>query len=771
MSEQSVEITVNGKTVSAKPGEMVIAAAERAGDFIPRFCYHPRMSSVGMCRQCLVEIDTGRGPMLQPSCMVPVSPGMTVDTESETTKRAQEGILELLLANHPLDCPVCDKGGECPLQDQAFSHGPGESRYIEEKRHYEKPIEISSLIMLDRERCVLCDRCTRFADEVAGDPLIHFVERGNATQVMTYPDEPFSSHFSGNTAQICPVGALTAKPYRFKARPWDLEQVNSTCTSCSVGCEISVHSSRDQVLRYQGIDNDDVNWGWLCDRGRFNFESIHAEGRVTEPLIKTADGHQATSWNAAMSITTDLLKSALESTGPSSIGVIGGARGTNEDAWAWAQLCSALGIDRRDPQLGDGLPAALLGMPRATIREMASASTVVLMAPDLKEELPVLYLRLRDAVVNGSTKIIEFTSTGSGLTRHAWRSVRHGAGDISDVVTATLADPDVQSQLTSGPVVVIAGRSNLATSAEVEFAAVQQLVASVDGATVLPALRRGNVVGALQAGLAPSSPQHDSTATLTAAAGGSIEVLVLLGSDPLADFPDRELAIAGLNGAGRVVSITGHMNASSVAADVVLPAAVMSEKAGSTTNLEGRISSVSKKVNTPGVARADWMIAVELADRLGSNLGVDSVEEISAQLASAGAGVGTVWSVPFEVTSSETSVSPKGGYDIDLVVSRVMYDGGVATASSPSLAGLAQGRAVAVNPDVLEQLGVSTGDMIRLVSERGSVELPVCPDGRLSRDTVWAAFGQPDRESGHGDIRALISSSAPVSRVRIERVS
>ena len=232
MSEQSVEITVNGKTISAEPGEMVIAAAERAGEFIPRFCYHPRMSSVGMCRQCLVEIDTGRGPMLQPSCMVPVSPGMTVDTESDTTKQAQEGILELLLANHPLDCPVCDKGGECPLQDQAFSHGPGESRYIEEKRHYEKPIDISSLIMLDRERCVLCDRCTRFADEVAGDPLIHFVERGNATQVMTYPDEPFSSHFSGNTAQICPVGALTAKPYPFKARPWDLEQANSTCTLC-----------------------------------------------------------------------------------------------------------------------------------------------------------------------------------------------------------------------------------------------------------------------------------------------------------------------------------------------------------------------------------------------------------------------------------------------------------------------------------------------------------------------------------------------------------
>jgi len=771
MSEQSVEITVNGKTVSAKPGEMVIAAAERAGEFIPRFCYHPRMSSVGMCRQCLVEIDTGRGPMLQPSCMVPVAPGMTVDTESDTTKRAQEGILELLLANHPLDCPVCDKGGECPLQDQAFSHGLGESRYVEEKRHYEKPIDISSLIMLDRERCVLCDRCTRFADEVAGDPLIHFVERGNATQVMTYPDEPFSSHFSGNTAQICPVGALTAKPYRFKARPWDLEQVNSTCTSCSVGCEISVHSSRDRVLRYQGIDNDDVNWGWLCDRGRFNFESIHAEGRVTEPLINTADGHQSTSWNAAMSITTDLLNEALSAKGPSSIGVIGGARGTNEDAWAWAQLCSTLGVDRHDPQLGDGLPSALLGMPRASIRDMASAATVVLMAPDLKEELPVLYLRLRDAVMNGSTKIIEFTSTGSGLTRHAWRSIRHGAGDMSSVISETLADADVQAQLSSGSVVVIAGRSNLGTSSAVEFAAIQQLVSSIEGASVLPALRRGNVVGALQAGLAPTSDEFDTSSILTAAASGAIEVLVLLGSDPLADFPDRALAIAALKGAGRVISITGHMNASTVTADVVLPAAVMSEKPGTTTNLEGRVSSVAKKVNTPGVARADWMIAVELADRLGYDLGVTSVDEISDRLASSGAGLGSVWSVPFQPNSTEVNVAPKGGYDIDLVVSRVMYDGGVATASSPSLAGLANGRAVAVNPAVLEQLGVSSGDVVRLVSEQGSAELPVCPDDRLGRETVWAAFGQPERDSGYGDVRALISASAPVSRVRIERVS
>ena len=233
-----------------------------------------------MCRMCLVDIDTGRGPMLQPSCMVTVAPDMKVETESPAAKRAQEGVIELLLANHPFDCPVCDKGGECPLQDQAYSHGPGESRYVEEKRHFEKPIPISDLVLLDRERCILCDRCTRFADEVAGDALIHFTQRGNETQVMTFPDLPFSSYFSGNTVQICPVGALTATPYRFKARPWDLAESETTCTTCSVGCRMTVQSSRDHLVRHLGVDNDAVSWGWLCDRGRFNFEAVNSTERL-----------------------------------------------------------------------------------------------------------------------------------------------------------------------------------------------------------------------------------------------------------------------------------------------------------------------------------------------------------------------------------------------------------------------------------------------------------------------------------------------------------
>ncbi len=292
-----------------------------------------------MCRQCLVEIDTGRGAMLQPCVHDHRRARHEGRTESPTAKRAQEGILELLLANHPLDCPVCDKGGECPLQDQAFTHGPGESRYVEEKRHYEKPIPISDLVLLDRERCILCDRCTRFADEVAGDKLIHFINRGNDTQVDTFPDEPFASYFSGNAVQICPVGALTAKPYRFKARPWDLEQAEATCTTCSVGCRISVQSSRDQIVRHQGVDTErSVNWGWLCDRGRFNFEAVD----MPAPARRAARAHASRDIGRPRGRPRCGIAVQADPVGGFDRPARRGPR-TNEEAYAWAQLADALG--------------------------------------------------------------------------------------------------------------------------------------------------------------------------------------------------------------------------------------------------------------------------------------------------------------------------------------------------------------------------------------------------------------------------------------------
>ncbi len=419
-AETSVNITVNGKAVAANPGELVIDAAERNGVYIPRFCYHHRMEPVGMCRMCLVEVDTGRGPALSPSCMLTVSPDMVVETESPVAKKAQDGILEFLLINHPLDCPVCDKGGECPLQDHTIAFGPGESRFVEEKRHYEKPISISDNVYLDRERCILCDRCTRFAKDVAGDTLIHFQDRGNGTQVNTFPDHPFASYFSGNTVQICPVGALTAKPYRFKARPWDLDVVESTCQSCAVGCRIVIDSSRNEVLRYVGVDSDPVNWSWLCDKGRFGFEAVGSADRLGAPLVKGTDGTLVESrWSDALAQASRTIKAGLDRSGPSGIAVIGGARLTNESAYAWAKLAKGvIGTDHVDAQLGDGLPADLVaGLPRATIDEACAAgSTLVVLGSDPKDELPVLFLRIRDAVTRHGATVVELSPTETSLS-------------------------------------------------------------------------------------------------------------------------------------------------------------------------------------------------------------------------------------------------------------------------------------------------------------------------------------------------------------------
>ncbi len=773
----AVPITLNGREIVARKGETIIVAADREGDYIPRFCYHPRMEAVGMCRQCMVEVDTGRGPMLQPACMITVSPEMKVETDTPMAKRAQEGILELLLANHPLDCPVCDKGGECPLQDQAFSHGPGESRYVEQKRNYEKPIALSDHVLLDRERCILCDRCTRFADEVAGDKLIHFIHRGNATEVNTFPDEPFSSYFSGNVVQICPVGALTAKPYRFKARPWDLEQVESTCTTCSVGCRISVHSSRDQLLRFQGVDtgadSDSVNWGWMCDRGRFNFDSIESDHRLAAPKVRGEAGLSDTSWSAAMALAKQLIEDA------DSIGLLGGARSTNEGAFAWAQLADAIGIAHRDAQLGDGLPAATLGLPRATIDDAANAATVILVGPDLKEELPVLYLRLRDAAERGHTKLIEFSSQSTGVTRYAWRSIRHAPGMGSAEIAKALADPAIAEQIASGDVVLVAGRSNLAVSESSALAAVRAVLDAVPTATVLPALRRGNVVGALQLGLAPSEGELDALATLRAAADGRLDLLVLLGADPINDCPDADPARRAIAGARRIISIDTFPSESTQQADLVLAAAAFGEQRGTTTNLEGRVSRLNQKVTVHGTARPDWMIAVELAAQLGHDLGVGSVDEVTAAIAAtvpayssatpdaidSADGVLAV-AATTELPVAALSETQPSGYDYRLVVSRKLYDRAVGTAMSPSLSKLPIGAGAHLHPADLARVGEPDGAEVKLISASGSVVLPLVADETVQRGTVWAPFNQAG-----ADITDIVDSSAAVTDVRIERLS
>ena len=688
----------------------------------------------------------------------------------------QEGILELLLANHPLDCPVCDKGGECPLQDQAFSHGPGESRYIEEKRHYEKPIAISDLVFLDRERCILCDRCTRFADEVAGDPLIHFNGRGNNTHITTFPDEPFSSYFSGNTVQICPVGALTAKPYRFKARPWDLSQQESTCTTCSVGCRTVVQSSRDELVRVMGVDSDPVNHGWLCDRGRFNFEAVKSGDRITTPLMCLTDDFEPATWNAAISEVAALINEAVTAAGAGSVAIIGGSRGTNEDAFAWARLGhEVIGTHHVYAQMGDGLPVGALGLERATIDEAASAATVVLLSPDLKEELPVLYLRLRRAAEQRTTRLIEFSPKQTGLTKYAWKHYGYEPGQQTRMVAEALADPAVAAQLAKGPVVIVAGRANLAESTTNTVAALQQLQAAVPSSKVLPAYRRGNVVGALQMGMRNTGDGLDVRNILKAAGEGKIECLIVVGADPLTDFADSTLARRGIEGARRLVVIDSFLTPTAQQASVVLPASMWSEKAGTHTNLEGRVTALAQQVTPAGTSRADWMMAAEVALELGTDFGYNTVADITADIASKVPGYEALAEVlPADGVltgrNPELSLAPVAGtlpernaYDFRLVVSRSLYDNATITMHSPSLAGLAQPGGVKVHPLDLDRVGAAEGDNVRVSNARGAVVLKVSTDAQVLRGTAWVPFNR----SGSG-VGELIDCFADVNDVRIE---
>ncbi|MET0802636.1 MAG: molybdopterin-dependent oxidoreductase, partial [Acidimicrobiales bacterium] len=692
-------------------------------------------------------------------------------------------------------------GGECPLQDQTIAYGPGESRFVEEKRHYAKPIPVNDVVLLDRERCILCDRCTRFAKDVAGDPLISFIGRGAATQVNTFPDHPFSSYFSGNTVQICPVGALTAGPFRFRARPWDLANAESTCTTCSVGCRVAIQSSRDEVLRYSGVDVDPVNWGWLCDKGRFDFSYVNNPDRLGEPLVRTPGGSGLTTarWSEALGRAAE----ALEAAPADRIGVIGGSRLTNESAYAWAKLAKGvLGTDNVDAQLGDGLPADLvLGLPRATIDEAcAPGTTAVLLGPDIKEELGVLYLRLRHAAVEDGVRIIEIAPATSGLTPYATHTELHAPGGAPAAVASVLD----AGLLGDGPVVVLLGRPSLAEPAAHTARAALDLAEVGDRVRFLSTLRRGNVHGALDMGLAPgvlpgrapldgggealadvwptvpASVGLDTDAMLQGAADGGLDVLVLLGADPVQDAPDRDLARRALEAVGTVIAVDCFLTGSVEAADVVLPAAGYAEVDGTTTNLEGRVSTVAQRVTSPGTARADWIIATDLAARLGSDLGVTSVEDLLAEIervapthaglgdrlvAAGGDGVLVEGSSVTAGAVTDGHLPAADSYSLRLASGRTMYDEATLVQRASTIAKLARPATVRLNPHDFDRLGIETGTPVKVTSARGSITVSASADAGVPRASAVVPFNAPGGAGGD-----LISAGEAVTDVRVERL-
>lgn len=774
----TVTITINGVDHDAKDGERLIMAAESVGEYIPRFCHHDKLEAVGKCRMCLVEVEGPRGKALVPSCTVLVFDGMVVDTESDVVKKAQAGVLEFLLLNHPLDCPVCDKGGECPLQDQALSFGAGESRFIEEKRTFVKPIPVSDLVLLDRERCVLCDRCVRVADDIAGDPLIEFIDRAGSVQINTFPGEPFSSYFSGNTVQVCPVGALTSVDYRFKARPWDLESVQSVSLVDTVHSTVDVHTSRGEVLRVYGVDNPHINDGWLSDKDRFLFSAFKSPGRISTPLIRDGDEFREASWTEAIALVAERLGSYIGT----EVGAIGGAAGTNEDAYALSKFMrSVVGSPHVDSQLGDGLDphfAAALHS-KATINDLDSVSTILLWGPDLKEALPVLYLRVRKAV-KGGARLIVVSPWSTGLDSIAAHVIRYRAGSGPEVLRKLTNGDDVYSDinetLVSGSVVALVGRTSIVENPDLSEA-VAAFVLTHEHASVLPLLTRANVFGALDMGLAPTllpgrasarddvsrealerawgplpeAVGRDSLAIFDALRNGDMGALLLVDADPVGSSPDPVAAADAIEAAEFVVAIDAFLTESSCRADVILPSAQWGEIAGTVTNLEGRVQLLHRSVEPYGRSLAVHGILDAVASAMGAVLGASDWQVLNkeiAEVAPAYAGVTSDY-LTFEagiegvLVPMEGVTQPLGHIPVDMNVpvftdgftlhlAPSLYDSGVLVSRADVLSKLVEPATAYLNPKDIAALVIDQGELVNVAGS----DFPFAADSQVPEHSV-----------------------------------
>ncbi|HEX2551370.1 MAG TPA: NADH-quinone oxidoreductase subunit G, partial [Nocardioidaceae bacterium] len=579
---------MDGVEVSVPKDTLVIRAAEQVGVQIPRFCDHPLLDPIGACRQCLVDVpDAGNGrpiPKPQASCTLTVADKMVVRTQhsSPVADKAQQGNMEFLLINHPLDCPVCDKGGECPLQNQAMSNGRGESRFTETKRTFVKPVSISAQVLLDRERCVLCARCTRFSEQIAGDPFIALIERGALQQVGIYEKEPFQSYFSGNTIQICPVGALTSAAYRFRARPFDLVSTPTICEHCASGCALRTDHRRGKVMRRLAGNDPSVNQEWNCDKGRFAFRSTRLEDRLTVPMVRDSDSGEmrAASWTEAFAIAARGLKEAQ-----SSVGVLAGGRLTVEDSYAYGKFARAvLGTNDVDfrarassAEEADFLAAHVATLPTPTYEALDHATAVVLVGFEPEDESPIVFLRLRRAVRSHGTRVYSVASHSSrGLQKLGGTLLRARPGAEAAVVASVAVDPDVA--LDGGAVILVGER--MATSPGA-LSAVAALAAST-GARLAWVPRRAGERGAVEAGLLPnllpgSRPLSDASARVDLAAAwgldlisstegrgtdeilaatlrGELEALVV-GAVDIDDLDDPVAAASALDAAGFVVSL------------------------------------------------------------------------------------------------------------------------------------------------------------------------------------------------------------------------
>jgi NADH-quinone oxidoreductase subunit G len=748
---EQITLVIDGFEVTVPKGTLVIRAAEKLGIQIPRFCDHPLLDPVGACRQCLVDIEiNGRAfPKPQASCTIPVEPGMIVKTQltSPVADKAQKGVMELLLANHPLDCPVCDKGGECPLQNQAMSNGNPDMRLDGTKRTFEKPVAISSSVLLDRERCVLCARCTRFSDQIASDAFITLNERGALQQVGIYEEDPFKSYFSGNTVQICPVGALTGTSYRFRARPFDLVSTPSACEHCASGCDLRTDVRRGKTLRRLAGDDAEVNEEWNCDKGRWAFKYVTSTDRLTVPQVRNESGELVTaSWPEAIAAAAAGLSKGAA--------VLVGGRATYEDAYGYSKFARvALGtndIDFRSRTSSDEereFLAARVVNNATTYRDIDKADQVLLVGFEPEEESPIVFLRINKQFKKRGLKV---TSIGSKESI----AVEKLSANFVSVQPGQEAGAVAAQELTAKSVILVGERA--AESAGLLSATAA--LADRTGAKLAWIPRRAGERGALAAGaignlLPGGRPVSDAAARVDIASvwnvdslpteigrsadqivaavnDGKVKALLVGGVDPL-DGPNSDATISALKSAF-VVSLEIANSEVTKYADVVLPVAAITEKSGSFLNWEGRAREFEIAVES--LNRSDLRILSMIADELGHSISLGTVANAAKELASIGTWDGAKVSTPTVSAASAHSVS---GDQAVLTSWRRLLDLGTLQKGEENLAGTARRTVAVISPKRAAALGVVDGELLKISNSNGWVMLPALVEN-IHDDAVWA---------------------------------
>ncbi|CAM2748990.1 NADH-quinone oxidoreductase subunit G [Skermania piniformis] len=779
-SDNSVSLTIDGAPVRVPSGTLVIRAAETVGVQIPRFCDHPLLDPVGACRQCLVEVVGQRKPVA--SCTIPVTEGMEVHTQlsSPVAARAQRDVMELLLINHPLDCPVCDKGGECPLQNQAMSTGRAESRFHGVKRTFPKPIAISEQVLLDRERCVQCARCTRFSEQIAGDPFIELMERGAAEQVGIYdgpvtgPDghtdgAPFDSYFSGNAVQICPVGALTGTAYRFRARPFDLVSSPSVCEHCASGCAQRTDHRRGTVLRRLAGDDPQVNQEWNCDKGRWAFGYPTLPDRLTTPLV----AGEPVSWAHALAVAATGLGGARGRTG-----VLVGGRVGYEDAYAYTKFARIVlrsnDIDFRarahSIEESGFLAARIAGRPLAVgYADLVAADTVLLAGLEPEDESPIVALRLRRAVRAGSLRVYS-------IAPYASRGLRKLAGRLIATVPGAEAQALAGADDLLGPASVIVVGERLAAARGALTAAAR--LADRTGAKLAWIPRRAGERGALEAGAMPEllpggRPVDDAIARAQVArvwgvpdlptdlgshtgrmCAADTRAFLVGGVDP-ADLPQPRDMLAALSAAPFVVSLELRTSAVTELADVVFPVAAVVEKAGTFLDWEGRPRPFEAALRT--AAMSDHRVLDAIARELGDSIDTGDLAAIRRELAELGSWDGT--------PGAEHGVHPVPAPrlmpgEAILATWHQLLDLGRLQDGDGNLAATARRPVARISPGTAAGIDVGPGAELTVSTDTGAVCLPVVIT-EMPDDVVWL----PQNSPGSRVYRSLGVTAGAVVRI------